>query len=386
MVLHFVKDEKVTDQIIENFEKVNDECRFLVFLEIGQQEHKFIKSKSSKIIDFSHEKNNIMDVVDKYDPKAILLHSLQLDFAKVLLDIRKKVTIAWYPWGFDIYGLPRIKPQTYAPLTNNFLLETNPNLCLGRIILKYALLRKLFFKFKPEENRYDIIFKAIKKITYFASYIKEDFQVFSRAYPNSLQYIYSPFCTIAQYLAYNEEIELDQNPRNILIGNSNTPESNHLDVFEKLGEILNNENFEIYVPLSYGGDIEYQNRIVEKGAEKLGNSFSPLLNFMKREDYIGILKSCSTGIFYHYRQQAMGNIIAMLYMGARIYMSSKSPAFSFLRKKGIKVFDLDLEFELYKNSKLESHFVTTNKINLNTIFKEDVVLKDLEVLVKTISQ
>jgi len=387
MVLHFVKDEKVTDQIIENFEKIHEESYFLVFLEIGQQEHRFIKSKSNKVMCFDQAEENIMDIVDKYNPKAILLHSLQLEFAKAVLAIRIELTIAWYTWGFDVYGLPKIKPRTYARLTNDFLLKTNLKLSLGRTVLKYSLLKKLYFKINTkEENRYDIIFKAIEKVKYFVTYIEEDFHFFSFFYPNSLKYIYSPFSTLTQYLAGNEEIELKTNPKNILIGNSNTPESNHLDVFEKLGATLEREDIEIYVPLSYGGENQYRKKVIHEGKAKLGKPFKPLLDFMKREDYIMMLTSCSTGIFYHYRQQAMGNIIAMLYMGSRIYMSSKSPAFSFFIKNEIKVFDFDFDFDLFKNSELENHIVRNNRIILNSIFKENKVLKDLEALIKIISQ
>lgn len=387
MVLHFVTDEKVTDQIIENFERLNKTCYFLVFLDDDQKSYQFIKSKSSKIIDFNLEKNDIMEFVDKYNPEAILLHSLQLDFAKAILDINKEITIAWYPWGFDIYGLPKIKPKTYARLTNNFLLKANPKLFWSRKVLKHSKLRKLYFRLNSaEENRYHIIFRAIKKIKYFASYIEEDFQIFSKAYPNSLHYIYSPFSTLSQYLAGNDEIELNDKAQHIIIGNSNTPESNHLDVFEKIAPTIDKEVVKVYVPLSYGGEVNYRNAVLTHGKQKLGAAFKPLLDFMNREDYILMLTMCSTGIFYHYRQQAMGNVIAMLFMGARIYMSSKNPAFSFFTKNGIRVFDFDFDFELYKNTKLESNIVINNRKILNSMFNEEKVLKDLETFIKTISQ
>lgn len=387
MILHFVKDEKVTDQIIENFEEINIENCFLVFSDNIGNDYQYIKSKSKGLVLFNQGNDAIMDVVYKHNPQAILLHSLHLEFAKALIAISIDINIAWYSWGFDVYGLPKIKPSTYAPLTNTFLLRSDAKLYLGRIILKNKVLRKLYFLVNSkEENRYDVIFKAIEKITYFVTYIKEDYQCFSNSYPNKLNFVYAPFSNISQYLAGNEATVLNENAKHIMIGNSNTPESNHLDVFEKLGSFETNKDVEVYVPLSYGGDQNYRDIVLTNGREKLGSSFCELLDFMNREDYIHMLTSCSTGIFYHYRQQAMGNIIAMLYMGSRIYMSSKNPAFSFFVKNGIQVFDLDLDFQRFKNTRLEEHIILKNRKILNSIFDQKQVLQDLEIMVKTISQ
>ncbi len=387
MVLHFVKDEKVTDQIIENFGKASKRSHFLVFLEKGQKNFDFIKSQSNKIIAYDQSSGDIMQLINKFKPQAIVLHSLQLDFAKAILSIKINLNIAWYPWGFDIYGLPKIKPKTYAPMTNKFLLSVTPSLLARRIILKNARLRRLYFYFiTKDENRYEIIFKAIDKINFFASYLREDYDYFSKTYPNSLTFLYSPFSTISQYLAGNKAVRIKEDASSILIGNSNTAESNHLDVFETLNCCLDSTTPNVYVPLSYGGDLHYKTKVMEYGTKKLGLFFKPLLNFMDRETYISILTSCSTGIFYHYRQQAMGNIIAMLFMGCRIYLSKKNPAFTFFERNNIKVFDFDSEFKLYKNAKLDCRIANGNREKLNYIFNEDTVLKALEDLLITISK
>lgn len=387
MVLHFVKDEKVTDQIIENFEETNNENCFLVFSDDTSHDYQYIKSKSKDLVLFNPAVDVIMHFVTKCNPQAILLHSLHLEFAKALIAISIEINIAWYSWGFDVYGLPKIKPSTYAPLTNAFLLRSDAKLYLGRIILKHKVLRKLYFLVNSkEENRYDLIFKAIDKITYFVTYIEEDYRCFSNYYPNNLNFVYAPFSYISQYLAGNEATVLNEDAKHIIVGNSNTPESNHLDVFEKLGSFETIKDVQVYVPLSYGGDQNYKDVVITNGREKLGSSFCELLDFMNREDYIHMLTSCSTGIFYHYRQQAMGNIIAMLYMGSRIYMSSKNPAFSFFGKNGIQVFDLDLDFQRFKNTRLEEHIIVKNRKTLNSIFNRKQVLQDLELMVKTISQ
>ena len=386
MVLHFVIDEKVTDQIIENFSKVDENCKFLVFVNNKNGDFKYISFSNEKLIKFVEEEEDINLILNNLNPKAILTHAFHLEYAKAINKIKHDINIAWYTWGFDVYGLPRIKPTTYGNRTNTFLIRNVQNLFFGRLILKNQFTRKIYFGInKKEEDRYSIIFKALKKVSFFVTYLEEDFKYFSKYYPNSFKFVNSPFSTIDQYLGGNRELVLLDDAKNILIGNSNSIESNHLDVFEKLKEKDVLEETKIFTPLSYGDNDLYKNEVINKGKETLGESFVPLLDFIDRQEYISMLTSCSTGIFYHYRQQAMGNIIAMLYLGSRIYLSTKNPAYNFFTNNGIKVFDLDKDFSRFYNSKLESETASINKSKLDAIFNENKVLDDIKNLIKVIS-
>lgn len=389
MVLHFVIDEKVTDQIIENFSKADNESKFLVFVNNNLDNYKHLSSLNKNLISFNENDDDINSLLTILKPQAILMHAFHLEFARTILKIKNTlmVNIAWYTWGFDVYGLPRIKPKTYAVITNQFLLRRSPKLYLGRFILKHKLTRKIYFKLnRREEDRYSIIFEALKKVNFFVTYLKEDYDFFSKHYHNKLQFLYSPFSTIDQYLAGTKETSLYESANNILLGNSNSIESNHLDVFQILkSQKVHIDNAKIYTPLSYGEDIIYKQEVMNIGNLVLGNSFVPILDFMKRDDYITMLKSCSIGIFYHYRQQAMGNIISMLYLGARIYLSPKNPAYNFFIKNEIQVFDFEKDFKTYRNTKLDIETVKKNKEKLNNLFKESRVLNDIKNLIKDIT-
>lgn len=385
MVLHFIIDEKVTDQIIENFSKADENSRFLVFVKNRKEAYKYISHSHEKLIKFVETEDDINTLLNKLKTKAILTHAFHLEYAKAIIKIKTEINIAWYTWGFDVYGLPRIKPQTYAVQTNKFLLKQIKGLYIGRFILENRITRKIYFKIKKKEDRYSIIFDALKKIRFFVTYLEEDYKYFSKYYSNKFQFVNSPFSTIDQYLAGNKQSALFDDAQNILIGNSNSIESNHLDVFSvlKTQDIL--KNTKVFTPLSYGDDEVYKNKVIHNGEQTLGLAFFPLLDFMDRNDYISMLSSCSTGIFYHYRQQAMGNIIAMLYLGARIYLSPKNPAFNFFISNGIKVFDFDNDFKLFMNTKLDIKTAYNNKTKLDILFNEEKVLEDIKNLIKIIS-
>ena len=385
MIAHFVLDEKVTSQIIENFGKNNNNSFFIVFSKQSIESLRFIGNPPQNLICFNEDLDDINRIIDKIDPNSLVVHAFHLEFARIILKIKKQLKIVWYTWGFDIYGLPRIKPHTYAPITNNYLLERTPNLRLRRFILKNDFLRKVYFSInKNEVDRYSIIFRSLKKVSYMSTYLKEDFLIFSKYYPNHLRFIYCPFSTLEQYIA-GIKVNLVESPINILVGNSNSPESNHLDVFHKINHTRLPEKTKIFTPLSYGDDDDYKEKILSHGKYLLDTKFVPLIDFMERSEYISILTSCSCGIFYHYRQQAMGNIIAMLYIGSRVYMSKINPAFNFFIKNDIKVYDFDEDFEKYYNTKLDIEQIRLNKLKLESIFGEAQVSDDIDNMIQILA-
>ncbi|MBW8198971.1 TDP-N-acetylfucosamine:lipid II N-acetylfucosaminyltransferase [Flagellimonas abyssi] len=379
MILHFLLDEKITDQVIANFESVSKKNKFLVFSKT-QKPLKHIKTENQNIFVYDFEEQDINEVLNKIKPNGIILHAYHLEFAKTLLNIKHNVKVAWVAWGFDIYGLPKIKPLTYAPLTDSFLRSTSFFLETKRMILANDLYRKIFFFLLRKEDRYTLIFKSLDKVDYFTTYLAEDYSYFSKYYPNDMDFIKCTFTSIDQYLGGNKDISITSVASNILIGNSNTPESNHLDVMIKLKN-LQQDSMSVFVPLSYGENRKYKSTVLEKGKSLFGKNFRPLLDFMEKGEYLKILRTCATGIFYHYRQQAMGNIIAMLFMGARIYMYGDSPGYKYLVRHQVAVYDFDRDYVRYKNNPLPQKLAEKNRKVLEELFSDTKVKDQLKNLI-----
>ena len=383
MILHFLLDEKITEQIISNFEGISSNNKYVVFVK-EKENFKHIKNSHQNILLFKYEKEDINSIVQEFKPTGIVLHAYHLEFAKTLLELKYELKIVWVAWGFDIYGLPKIKQNIYAPLTDKFLGRKESFLLLKRKLLSNNLIRSLFYFFAKQEDRYSIVFKSLKKVNYFSTYLKEDYIYFSKHYLHNLRFVNCTFTSIDQYLAGNEDVYNYADASNIIIGNSNTPESNHLDVLNK----LKHKKFavsKVFVPLSYGENVAYREIVIKEGECCFGDRFQPLLTFMEKQQYIDILMSCSVGVFYHYRQQAMGNIIAMLYLGARVYMYAKSPVYKYLKRNQINVFDFDKEFDIYDIKKLPQTEVVENRNILETLFNKAKVNHDLSNLIKLLS-
>ena len=74
-------------------------------------------------------------------------------------------------------------------------------------------------------------------------------------------------------------------------------------------------------------------------------------------------------IFSNWRQEAAGNIRIALYLGAKVFMSEKSPFFHFLQEIGVNVFSLenmsqeDLDIPLDDESKKRNRDIIFNLYN-----------------------
>lgn len=171
---------------------------------------------------------------------------------------------------------------------------------------------------------------------------------------------------------------------NILIGNSANPTNNHLDVFKKLSEV-DLQNRKIYVPLSYSGSQHYVSKVIEKGKELWGDNFIPIIDFMSLDEYTKILLSCNTLIFNHIRQQGLGNIIVLGYLGAKIFMNKKNPIYHYYNKEGFSIFSIDEINKLSVASSLSNDEYIKNKKLFLQLYSKEIVMKKIEKLLKIVN-
>lgn len=156
------------------------------------------------------------------------------------------------------------------------------------------------------------------------------------------------------------------NTNNIIVGNSATIENHHIEVFEMLQQ-FKDEDIDIYCPLSYG-DNNYAEKVSLKGKEIFGEKFHPIRDYMSVKDYYSFLNTCSIGIFFNDRQQALGNIYYLLKTGGKVYLRDKTSMWNYFEKNGIKIFpcekivDMDMNnlFYLDKDIKMNNFNIFMN--------------------------
>lgn len=383
MIIHFMFDEKIINSLIDNFEAANPSNNlYIIVKDSADKKLTHVTFRENTIV-FNRKSDDINLVIKNITVDAVICHILNIEFADILLKIHQPVSIYWSIWGYDVYSLPEIRPSRYAPLTLAYLKKASIFQSILWFIYRNRTVREICFALKGKKDPYKKLETVQTKVKACLTYIKEDVEVLKSYYPHlHMKYIYFPFLNLNQYLGSNHS-DIGINGKNILIGNSNSDTSNHLDVLS----FLANTGFRdarVYAPLSYGGDNAYRKAVTESGTDLLGDLFHPMIDFISLKEYIEILQSCSVGIFYHYRQQGMGNIIAMLWMGARIYMSAKNPGYHYFLRIGIKVFDLDRDFGLYKNSPLSIEDSAENRKILTATFSAEVVAQQYKIVLDTL--
>lgn len=333
-IAHIVTDEKFIDMAIREFELQKIiKNRYIIIAK-----NKFNLSHiKSKFIEF-HTLKSTVNILNSSACKGVIFHSLSQP--SLLRYIPQEKKVIWIGWGYDYYD--RLLKTAFP---DGLLLENTRNLLekyehsqpLRRLInkLKYNIKNKL----SGELNQKILL----NRIDAFSPVLDEEYIIACKE--NSWfkpQYIQWNYGTAEDDFSLNSsDIKLGEN---LLIGNSATFENNHLEIFQYINNNFDWRNSKIIVPLSYGNSW-YRDEIIKHGQEIFKENFTPLTKFFSNEEYIKILQSCGHVFMNHIRQQAVGNICIMLLKGARIYMNPNSILYAWLKKNGVKITPIALNFK-----------------------------------------
>lgn len=364
MILHLVNDEKFIDMALRVFEEVypgQNEC--IVLSETN--ELKYIKSTQCKIVDINT--TNIKEfaiTLKKYD--AVILHSLDFYKLEVLRYLPKNVVTVWLGFGYDYYDLiAKDNTDLFDVKTKELYLLQHSKIDSNQSLIrndKYILIRMLK-KIKRLILGIKIKKDLVNKITFFAPVLNEEYKMVQ----NALQYDFKPRFLDWNYGTLEDDLirgfeNVSLNSNNILLGNSASYANNHLDAFDVLTK-LDIKDRQIITPLSYGDSI-YRDKIISEGNKLFGKDFMPLIDFMPIDEYISLISSCSVVIMNHIRQQALGNIITMMYLGTTIFLKKENPVYKFFKGKDATIFSIE---ELEKNHDLINYRLTKNEIEKNRV-------------------
>jgi hypothetical protein len=121
----------------------------------------------------------------------------------------------------------------------------------------------------------------------------------------------------------------------VVIGNSATPECNHIDAFSAVAGFEG----EVVVPLSYGDPL-YRDAILQAGRSNFGLRCRPLIDYMAADAYADLIAGSSHLVVNHLRQQGLTNILIALQAGTRVVMQQRNPLFPYLTALGLQIDDI----------------------------------------------
>ncbi|WDF46960.1 TDP-N-acetylfucosamine:lipid II N-acetylfucosaminyltransferase [Chryseobacterium sp. KACC 21268] len=348
-ILHIVTDDKFGKFVYQEFSQTENVTNEYLFIS---------ESEQPVFINFPYQHywngadiylERLMEAINRY--QIVVIHFLNKNARRIISKLNPEIKVVWIGWGGDYY----------------WLIDTLPKFSLyGRQTAKYLNAKNSYFTRKLKKISRILKVKALQRIDYFSPVLESEYDMIKINYPNFRpNYIAWNYGNLQDnYIAGYEDFKITD--KNLLIGNSATPTNNHLDIFERL-ENGNTINFfdKIFIPLSYGNK-DYKKFIIEQSETRLGNKVNVIPDFLPYEQYMEILQQCDNVIMGHIRQQAMGNIIALLYLGAKIYFQKESVVYKDLISKGYNVFTIaDLKDENLVKNPLNSNIIAVHRELLN---------------------
>ncbi|BES70781.1 hypothetical protein RE428_17990 [Marinobacter nanhaiticus D15-8W] len=329
-ILHVATDDKFIDHAFDLFEaafpKQND---VLIISKSFNLKYVKLVPKKLSLVRFSIKRRPKVrrSFYENYD--AVFFHSLDDLIYPEVYNIPEHLPKIWLGWGYDYYELIGTSSELLLPKTRLLIDELRKNNTLRIVGASFgrALLALGFSKSRE---------KAIEKISLFSPVLPNEYELVRKArkwqdFPRSASWNYG---TIEDNLIRGFERHQVSGDA-ILVGNSASPNCNHAEAFDfLLAQNLKNRKF--IVPLSYGNKL-YARKVIESGECYFGVDFVPLQEFLPIKDYVAMIKKCGYVIMNHRRQQAVGNIVIMLYLGARVFVREENLVYTFFKKLGVSL-------------------------------------------------
>ncbi|PKD19468.1 hypothetical protein APR41_16030 [Salegentibacter salinarum] len=337
-IIHIASDEKFINSAYWQFNEVfPNRNLFYLLVDNPYEKLKYVNQNQDFLL--VEKKIKTLKVLAKnlsYD-KIVIFHGLDYYSAFLLNKISKDCQIVWFLWGWEVYNNPLIvDPRNIiGPITySKFLKKT------GFKVLKSSIkniLRPVYYQLFFQTNTpSETILTAIRNVKFCGILFKEEVDFIHQKISQDVDFLKFSYYPI-ELMVKNEKARV--NATNILVGNSASENNNHLEIFELL-QRLPLMGKKIIVPLSYGKK-NYADSIISKGREIFPENFEPLIDFLPLHQYNEYLQQCGIVIMNHYRQQAIGNVLSMLWLGSKIYLDERNSIFHFLKRKGIHVFSIE---------------------------------------------
>lgn len=330
-ILHIATDDKFLDHAFPVFEKVFPGANY-VFVFTARTPLKYVKLNPDHIEarrgGFFTKKAKVgKSIYSKYD--LVVFHSLGASTYPELGNIPEHTPTIWLGWGFDYY--PELLPK--IPLHLEKTESLYRRLAAANTKHRAAALVKVLMRLVWPRNRK---VRAVERVTVFSPVLPDEYGMVKnsrkwRRFPKFASWNYG---TMEDNLIKGFEGEIVSGNA-ILVGNSATYTGNHAEAFDLLHKLGVNDR-EVVAPLSYG-DPQLAKELTSLGQEYFSDNFEPLMDFMPVQEYVAIIKKCGYVIMNHVRQQAVGNIVIMLYLGARVFVRQENPVYAFFKNSGVVI-------------------------------------------------
>lgn len=372
-LIHIAKDEKFINSAYWQFEKIlpDQNIFYILVNNLDSFNLKYLELKENMVLikDDLVSIRNFLKEIHLFT--HFIFHGLDYKSSYIFNRLPKSSARYWMLFGIEFY-------QNKHLYDANKLLGDKTNQ-----LFKKNLSKSRFLKAPVKKSYYRIINKtktpeleikeSVESADFLGIFYNEEFNfIKSRIKNKKLKYLKFSYYPLEK-MVNDQEVFVSGN--NILFGNSASYTNNHLEIIDLLSN-LNMNDKKVICPLSYGD--EYYAKIVNaEGSKKLRDSFEVLVDFMPLHEYNAYLEQCGFVIMNHYRQQAVGNVMIMLWMGAKVFLDERNTLYDYLKRLNIHVFNIkndlnerELNLLLTKQERLHNRKILLLELGENILLKE----------------
>lgn len=332
-VLHIIKDDKFFDGVINAFEsdeRLENRCVLLV----KSPSYEFFRITQKEKVKLLWSDKMLRECLQSPDYDVIFFHSLNTDKYKYFKYIPQDKIVIWWCWGMELYsqtyGMSQLMPTAlYKPQTKQIVDRIKHHGIKRQV---KDLVRDIFWRPYYEHLR----MKVIARIDYFQPVIPLEYQLMQKVKGFRAKEFYYPRCFTNVQSNSEHILPADGD---ILLGNSTSPNNNHLDVWETIQPYLG-EHRTVVMPLNYKSDKAYADMIADIITSDK-HQIEKLRTFMPQEEYFKLIDNCSYAVFGVMRQQAMGNIYHCLRQGIKVFLYRDSLVYKDLKALGYVVYAIE---------------------------------------------
>lgn len=392
MILHLANDEKIIGRTMEIFEEVypfgnlwvitNRSCKKDLsiiqptpkteHLLLGRKEFlKDIKGNISAVMERCGESlglpNNLPENGLSGSRVNILIHLLNPRKINIVRQMQKalpatcNVKIYWIIWGLDLYN------KLLAPA--GFEMFTSDNVYSGLFDKSFGAFNRIGAA-KEAKSTVKFIEKSVDYIV--TDTTESDYSQLVKYYPQLAakpwkDFFYYPIDTILGELYYRP-LPNGSCKETVMVGNSASRTNNHKYLLALLSQ-FDLRGKKVVVPLSYSGRARYVNEVVAYGKKEV-EGFVPLMKFMPLDEYNRLQSSTAVALFGNLRQEAIGNIMIALYMGAKVFLFESNPVYEWAATHNLKVYPMSALSQVELDTLLPAEDAEHNRSVLRELYSK----------------
>ena len=393
MILHLANDEKIIGRTVEIFEEVFPFSNLWVItnrarkkdlsviqptpktehLLLGRKEFlKDIKGNISAVMtrcgEFKGSLENSLAENSLLGSRVnIVIHLLNPRKISIVKQIQKalpatcNVKIYWIIWGLDLYN-KLLAPAGFEMFTQDNRYSAILDKGLG-FFNRIGATREAKSTVKFIEQSVDYIVTDTTESDY-SQLVKYYPQLVAKPWKD---FFYYPIDTILGELYYRP-LPDNSCKETVMVGNSASRTNNHKYLLALLSQ-FDLRGKKVVVPLSYSGRKKYVNEVIAYGKKEV-EGFVPLMKFMLLDEYNKLQSSTAVALFGNLRQEAIGNIMIALYMGAKVFLFDSNPVYEWAAKHNFKVYPMSALSQMELDTLLPAEDAEHNRSVLRDLYSK----------------